>query len=195
MIRTLAVCFFCLLVATLPSGVQASADSVIWRASIPAEPPHQGEVRLIRRDSALVMQTILNSKVLKHVIAAIQKKELRAWPEDREGWVDSRRYSDELYRAYEAVRTDAKDREDKDDRHLRLMIEFVLEERHSFVSFYAPTLTKRGERYSVQEKKLLKKLNTSRAYLYNNLGEIARDSFQIDEKEALKLMQPIPGGF
>jgi len=140
------------------------------------------------------MQTILNSKVLKQVIAAIQKKELRAWPEDREGWVDSRRYSDELYRAYEAVRTDAKNREDKGDRHLRLMIEFVLEERHSFVSFYAPTLTKRGEQYSVQEKKLLKKLNTSRIYLYKNLGEIARDSFQIDEKEALKLMQPIPGG-
>jgi len=41
---------------------------------------------------------------------------------------------------------------------------------------------------------LLKKLNTSRVYLYNNLGEIARDSFQIKEKEALKLMQPIPGG-
>jgi len=140
------------------------------------------------------MQTILNSKVLKHVIAAIQKKELRAWPEDREGWVDSRRYSDELYRAYDAVRTNAKDREDKGDRHLRLMIEFVLEERHNFVTFYAPTLTKRGEQYSVQEKKLLKKLNTSRAYLYNNLLEIARDSFQLNEEETLRLMQPIPGG-
>jgi len=193
-IRTLAVCFFCLLVATHPSVVQASADSVIWRAPIPAEPPHQGEVRLIRRDSALVMQTILNSKVLKHVIAAIQKKELRAWPEDREGWVDSRRYSDELYRAYEVVLTDAKDREDKADRHLRLMIEFVLEERRSFVIFYAPTLTERGKQYSVQEKKVLKKLITSRGYLYNNLREIVRDSFQLDEKEALKLMQPIPGG-
>jgi hypothetical protein len=140
------------------------------------------------------MQTILNSKVLKHVIAAIQKKELRAWPEDREGWVDSRRYSDELYRAYEVVLTDTKDREDKADRHLRLMIEFVLEERRSFVIFYVPTLTVRGEQYSVQEKKALKKLITSRGYLYNNLREIVRDSFQLDEKEALKLMQPIPGG-
>lgn len=194
MIRTLAVCLFCLLLPTLPSVVQASPDSVIWRAPIPAEPPHQGEVRLIRRDSALVMQTILNSKVLKHVIAAIQKKELRAWPEDREGWVDSRRYSDELYRAYEVVLTDTKDREDKADRHLRLMIEFVLEERRSFVIFYVPTLTVRGEQYSVQEKKALKKLITSRGYLYNNLREIVRDSFQLDEKEALKLMQPIPGG-
>ena len=194
MIRTLAVCLFCLLLPTLPSVVQASADSVIWRAPIPVEPPHQGEVRLIRRDSALVMQTILNSKVLKHVIAAIQKKELRAWPEGREGWVDSRRYSDELYRAYEAVRRGAKDREDKDDRHIRLMIEFVLEERHNFVTFYEPTLTTRGEQYSVQEKKVLKKLNTSRGYLYNNLREIVRDSFQLDEKEAVKLLQPIPGG-
>ena len=194
MIRTLAICLFCLLVLMLPSFGQASEDSIIWRTSIPAEPPYQGEVRLIRRDSALVMQTILNSKVLKHVIAAIQKKEIRAWPEDREGWTDSRRYSDELYRAYEAIRTEAKDREDKGDRHLRLMIEFVLEERHNFVTFYAPTLTKRGEQYSVQEKKILEKLGTSRAYLYNNLLEIARDSFQLDEEETLKLMQPIPGG-
>ena len=96
----------------------------------------------------VLLTTLFFAYFALHAIAATQKKELRAWPEDREGWIDSRRYWEVLYRDYGAV----------------------------------------------QEKKLLKKLNTSRVYLYNNLGEIARDSFQIDEKEALKLMQPIPGG-
>jgi hypothetical protein len=140
------------------------------------------------------MQTILNSKVLRHVIAAIQKKELRAWPEDRQGWVDSRRYSEELYRAYETVQNQAKGRKDKSDRHLKLLIEFVLEERHSFVTFYAPTLGKENERFSIQEKRVLNKMNASRGYIYNNLKEIARDSFQLEEQDAWRLLQPIPGG-
>ena len=85
MIRTLTVCLFCLLVATLPSVAQASADSVIWRASIPAEPPHQGEVRLIRRDSALVMQTILNAMAFDMNIA-----EAAAAPRVHHQWMPDR---------------------------------------------------------------------------------------------------------
>ncbi len=194
MIRILVFCLVCLLMGTLSSNVQAGTETLIWRASIPAEPPYQGEVRLIRRDSALVLQTIINSKVLRHVVAAIQKKELSDWPEDREGWIDSRRYSDELYQAYESIQVRAKRRQ-RSDRYLNLLIEFVLQERHSFVALYEPTLVKSGDQFSIQEKEVLKKMNTSRAYIYNNLQEIARDSFQLEEQEILKLLQPIPGDF
>jgi len=194
MIRILIFCLACFLMATSSSNVQASTETLIWRAPIPAEPPYQGEVRLLRRDSALVMQTILNSKVLRHVVAAIQKKEFSDWPEDRDGWIDSRRYSDELYRAYESIQARAKRRKSS-DRYLNLLIEFVLQERHSFVALYEPTLSKSGDQFSVQEKEVLKKMNTSRTYIYKNLQEIARDSFQLEEQEVLKLLQPIPGGF
>jgi hypothetical protein len=192
-IRILVFCLVCLLMATSSSNVQAGTETLIWRAPIPANPPYQGEVRLIRRDSALVMQTILNSKVLRHVVAAIQRKEFSDWPEDREGWIDSRRYSDELYRAYESIQARAKRRKSS-DRYLNLLIEFVLQERHSFVALYEPTLSKSGDQFSVQEKEVLKKMNTSRAYIYKNLQEISRDSFQLEEQEVLKLLQPIPGG-
>ncbi len=193
MIRILVFCLASFLMALSSSNVQASTETLIWRAPIPANPPYQGEVRLIRRDSALVMQTILNSKVLRHVVAAIQKKELRDWPEDREGWIDSRRYSDELYRVYESIQARAKKRK-RSDRYLNLLIEFILQERHSFVALYEPTLSKSGDQFSVQEKEVLKKMNTSRAYIYKNLQEIARDSFQLEEQEVLKLLQPMPGG-
>jgi hypothetical protein len=191
-IRTLVFCLACFFMAMSSSNVQASSETLVWRAPIPANPPYQGEVRLIRRNSALVMQTILNSKVLKHVVAAIQKKEFSDWPEDREGWIDSRRYSDELYRAYESIQARAKRRKSS-NRYLNLLIEFVLQERHSFVALYEPTLSKSGNQFSVKEKEVLKKMNTSRTYIYNNLQEIARDSFQLEEQEVLKLLQPIPG--
>jgi len=193
-IRIFVFCLACLLMATPSSNVQASTETLIWRAPIPAEPPYQGEVRLLRRDSALVMQTVLNSKVLRHVVAAIQKKEFSDWPEDRDGWIDSRRYSDELYRAYESIQARAKGRKSS-DRYLNLLIEFVLQERHSFVALYEPTLSKSGDQFSVQEKEVLEKMNTSRTYIYKNLQEIARDSFQLEEQEVLELLQPIPGGF
>jgi hypothetical protein len=181
------------LIPTFSHAVQESSEVLIWRAPIPSKQPYQGEVRLIRRDSTLVMQTILNSKVLKHVIAAIRKKELRAWPEDREGWIDSRRYTDELFRAYETIQARAKNRKNSEDRHLKLLIEFVLEERHSYVALYAPIVTKNGDHLSLQGKELLKKLRTSRTYLYNNLQEIAQDSFQLENHEVLELLRPIPG--
>ncbi len=193
MIRTLVVCIICLLAPTFAFSAQESSEVLIWRALIPTKPPYQGEVRLIRRDSALIMQTILYSKVLKHVIAAIQKKEFKTWPEDREGWIDSRRYTDELLRAYETIQARAKSRKNREDRHLTLLIEFVLEKRHSYVALYAPILTKNGDYLSVQDKELLKKLRTSRSYLYNNLQEIAQDSFQLEDHEVLKLLRPIPG--
>jgi len=192
-IRTLVFCLVCILMTTSSSKVQASTETLIWRSPIPAKPPYQGEVRLIRRDAALVMQTILNSKVLRHVVAAIQKKEFSAWPEDREGWIDSRRYSDELYRAYESIQARVKRRKNS-DRYLNLLIEFVLQERHSFVALYEPTLSKSGNQFSVKEKEILKKMNTSRTYIYKSLQEIAQDSFQLEEQEVLRLLQPIPGG-
>ena len=193
MIRTLVVCIICLLVATLSLAAQESSEVLIRRTSIPSKQPYQGEVRLVRRDSTLVMQTILNSKVLKHVIAAISKKEFKLWPEDREGWIDSRRYTDELFRAYETIQARAKSRKNSEDRHLKLLIEFVLEERHSYVALYAPILTKNDDRYAIQGKELLKKLKTSRAYLYSNLQEIAQDSFRLENHEVLELLRPIPG--
>lgn len=183
-------CLVCLLFPALSLAEEVNTEVLIRSAPVPEEPPSQGEVNLIRRDSTLVIQTILNSKVLRHVVAAIQKKEFKAWPEDRDGWLDSRRYTDELFLAYETIQTRAKEKQGS-DRYLKLLIEFVLKGRRSYVALYVPTLSQDGDHLVVQEKQLLKKLKISRTYAYENMLVIAQDSFKLEKREALELMRPL----
>lgn len=184
--KLVAICLVGLLLPSIPLAGQEISEVVIRSAPVPDRPPYHGEVKLIRRDSTLVMQTILNSKVLRHVVAAIQKKEFRQWPEDRAGWLDSRRYSNELFQAYEVIQARAKDLQG-DDRYLKLMIEFVLEGKRSYVALYAPVVQQDGDHYLVKDKGLLKKLKISRTYAYENLLAIAQDSFKIEAREVLEL--------
>ena len=184
----------CLLLPGPCLAAPENADLLVRRTPVPAEPPYQGEVRLLRRDSELVLQTILSSKVLRHVVMMIGKKEAQEWPQDREGSIDSRRYSDELFRAYEAVRDGAGNLQAKDDRSLQMLIEFVLEGADSYVRFYAVSLTREGEHFSIAAKELLRELKISYHYGYNNMLAILCDSFHLDRREARELLQPATGG-
>lgn len=185
------ICLVCLLLPSAPFAAQGAAEVLIRSAPVPDKPPYQGEVKLLRRGSTLVMQTVFNSKVLRHVIAAIQKKELKEWPEDRDGWLDSRRYSEELFQVYGLIQARAKDLQDG-DRYLKLLIEFVLQKRRSYVAFYVPTLRQDGDHYLVEDKELLKKLKISRTYAYENLLAIAQDSFKLETREVLELTGLMP---
>jgi len=183
----------CLLLPELSFATQGNTEVLIRYTPVPADPPYQGEVRLLRRDSAQVVQTLLKSKVMNHVIAAIQKKELKNWPQDREGQVDSRSYTDELVKAYHVVRVRAKDRQKTRERHLQLMIEFVLEGERGYVALYAPTLTQEGDRLVLQKKDFLKKLPLSRNYVQRNMQLIIQDSFQLEAGKASELLQQAAG--
>ena len=186
----LICCLFCLLSSSFVLAEKGTSQ-IIQRAPVPEKPPYQGEVRLVRRESALVVQTVLNSKVMRHLVAAIQKKELRTWPENRDGWLDSRHYSEALYLAYERVQTRAKSREKSSSRYLQLLIEFVLDERRSYVGFYEPTLIQDADRLDIKEKELLEKIKVSRAYAYNNMQVILQDRFKLEAEEVLELMLPV----
>ena len=191
--KILGLLIICLLLPELSFASQGSPELPIRYAPVPADPPYQGEVRLLRRGSAQVVQTVLNSKVLNHVVAAIQKKELKSWPRDREGSGDSRRYTEELVRAYHIVRERAKSRHKIGERHLQLMIEFVLEGGRGYVALYAPTLTQEGDRPVLHEKELLKKLPLSRDYLHENMQLIIQDSFQVEADQAKELLRQAGG--
>lgn len=172
-------------------ATQNNVDRLINTALVPAGPPYQGEVRIIRRDSALVVQTLLYSKVMQRVVGAIQRKELEEWPEEKVGSVDSRRYTEELARAYHLVLDRAKKMQNPGDRerHIQLMIEFVIDEKQSYVALYAPTLTREGERLVLQKKELLKKLPLSRSYVNENMHLIIQDSFQVEADKAVELLR------
>ena len=180
-----------LLLPAVALAAQKDAEQLIQYAQVPAGPPYQGEVRLLRRDSALVVQTLLNSKVMHRVVGTIRKKESQEWPEDQAGSADSRRYAEELVRAYQLIRDRAKDKQKPGDRerHLQLMIEFVLDEHRSYVALYAPTLTLEGERLVLHKKELMKKLPLSRTYVNKNMQLIIQDSFQIEADKAAELLR------
>lgn len=192
------ILLFLMIMLQLPALSLADGTSpelLIRRTPVPADPPYQGEVRVLRRDSAQVVQTILNSKVMNRVVAAIREKEAQDWPRGREGAQDSRRYTEELALAYQALRERARERQKggESDRYLQLMIEFVVEGKQGYVALYAPTLTKEGERTVVGRKELLKKLPLSYAYLRKNMQFIVEDCFRLEPEEAHALLQQAAG--
>jgi hypothetical protein len=191
--KTVIFLTVCLLFSALSWATQGDQEQLIRQVPVPPEPPYQGEVRLLRRNSSQVVQTILHSKVMNHVIAAIQKKELRDWPAGREGSLDSRRYTEELVQSYQLLRQRAKKREQASDRHLQLIIEFVLEGKRGHVALYVPTLTQEGDRFVVQKKELLKKLPLSYDYLHKNMQFIVQENFQLDAGKATALLQQAAG--
>lgn len=195
MTRILLFLMILLQLPALSLAGERGAELLIRRTPVPADPPYQGEVRVLRRDSAQVVQTILNSKVMNRVVAAIREKESQDWPKEREGALDSRRYTEELVLAYQALRERSRERQKRgeDDRYLQLLIEFVVEGKQGYVALYAPTLTREGEKTVIGRKELLKKLPLSYTYLRKNMQFIVEDSFRLEPEEAQALLQQAAG--
>lgn len=193
--KVLLCLMICLLLPQLSLAKQEDAETVIRHTPVPEEPPYQGEVRVVRRGSAQVVQTLLYSKVMIRVIGAIQRKESKAWPKEREGAEDSRRYAEELMQAYLLVKERAKERQKtgERERYLQLMIEFVHDGDKSYVALYAPSLTQDEERLVLNKKELLKKLPLSPGYVRKNMQLIVQDSFRLDAGQAAGLLQQTAG--
>jgi hypothetical protein len=170
--------------------LDSAADRIVRRAWVPSAEQPQGEVRLIGRDGALVMQTALSSKVLRRVAAAISEKEERSWPEERDGFVDSQRYRETLSKAVEAVQRDSR-AHPRPDRRQRLLIEFVAAGRSSLYAIYLPELSEGAEGLEITGRKLLFIEAASPLYVRGNLVEIAMDSFHLERAEAEQLISAL----
>ena len=193
--KILLCLILCLLLPQLSLAKQEDAEVVIRHTPVPEDPPYQGEVRVLRRGSAQVVQTLLYSKVMIRVIGAIQRKESNSWPLEREGAQDSRRYSDELMQAYALVKERFKERQKagEKERHIQLLIEFVHDGEKDYVALYAPSITQDDERLVLNKKELLKKLPLSRGYIQKNMQLIVQDSFRLDAGKAAALLQQTAG--
>lgn len=194
--RLLLCLALCLQLPQLASG-REGAEVVIQHTPVPKEPPHQGEVRVVRRGSTQVVQTLLYSKVMIRVVGAIERKESSAWPKGEDGSQDSRRYVAELRQAYQTVKQRAREKqkaEGKKERFLQLGIEFVLDKDNSYVALYLPALTRDEERLELHGQELLKKLPLSRHYVQKNMQLIVQDSFEVDAGAAASLLRQAAGG-
>lgn len=193
--------WLCLAVAGLAAGelpadryaalIDNRADRLVQRVVVPSAEQPQGEVRLLRRGDLLVVQTVLASRVLKQVVAAIDGKEERNWPEPREGHRDSRKYRDELFRATGQAWEIFRHRQDPEEKRQFLVIEFICGTDRSLIALYAPGLA--GDYGSLEraDRQLLNAWRTAGHYMQGNIIEIVRDSFDLDRAAAETLLRPL----
>lgn len=202
--HTIAVAVLAVLVSAStapadPSGfADASADKVHAAVSVPEPARKVGEVRLLSRGDAVVVQTLLSTKLLGRVVGEIRQKEEGNWPKDSE---DTRAY----LMALEAAREKLEKRDvgpDWRDRRHRMLIEFIADASGHAV--LVGTYKVSGEGNVVPaSRELFSTLTPSRPYVLGNIRLILADSFDVAPAEVDKLgplgpaslaAAPAPGG-
>jgi len=173
------------------SIMDGSGDRIVRSAIVPSDLLPQGEVRLLRRGEAVVMQTVLNSRFLKRVVAEIRNKESASWPAQREGHADSIRYVAALTEGYDRIQRKSRQRKNRAERRQKLLIEFILSGKSALVAVYEPELAEEEGHYRVTSKTPVAILEMSRAYVRGNIFEIAWDALGLSKREAKKLLDPM----
>ncbi len=166
-------------------------DEVVLAAFVPSADQPQGEVRLVRRGDAVVMQTVLYSRYLKRVVAEIRKKEVANWPPARAGHEDSRRYIDAILEARDRIQRRFKERADRGDRRQKMLIEFILSGTASLVTISEPELDEVNGHMRVVSNRPMARLELSRTYVRRDIYEIARDALKLGRKEANDVLEPL----
>ncbi|MGK2904742.1 MAG: hypothetical protein ACSLFH_00115 [Desulfuromonadales bacterium] len=166
-------------------------DLILQRVVVPSTEQPQGEVQLIQRGDLLVVQTLLSSRVLKRVAAAIDAKESRNWPEARAGHIDSLRYREELFRATEKAWEAFRQRSDHEQDRQTLAIEFIIGPKQSLIALSLPQLAEDGIYLRLVDKQPLKVWRGSEVYVQANIVEIVKDSFHLDDTATEKLLKSL----
>lgn len=167
--------------APLPA-LDPTLDRVHARHVVPNAVRRQGEVRLVERGEATVVQTLLATRVLARAVAEIRKKEERNWPPDRPGHEDAHRYVAALETATGTLEAAAGD----DDRRLHLLIEFVATADGGGVTIgeWVPDPDDEDEPLSARP---IATVAVGRDYLLRNMRLILADAFDVDESEVGRL--------
>jgi hypothetical protein len=178
--------------AAYASLLDGTGDRTVRSAFVPSTFLRQGEVRLLQRGRAAVMQTVLSSRHLKRVVDEIRKKEAASWPAGRRGREDSLRYVDALARAEASVQERSRRQGNRQDRRQGLLIEFILSDRESLVAISEPEVEEDGNgHFLVASKRPMAVLPLSRTYVRGNFYEIAGDALGLEGTEAAELLEPL----
>ncbi len=171
--------------------LDGARDNIVLSAFVPSDDQPQGEVRLVRRGGAAVMQTVLYTRFLKRVVAEIRKKELASWPPDREGHDDAKKYIDAILEARNRIQERFPGRRERGDRRQKMLIEFILSDKASIVAISEPELDEGDEHVRIVSKRPIVVLALSRTYVRGDIYEIARDALRLSRKESQDLLEPL----
>jgi hypothetical protein len=174
--------------AKLAPWLDAVDERVVDRAYVPSREQRVGEVRVVKRGAATLVETLLYTKVLSRAVDAIRKKEAANWP----AHPDAERYIAALERAQQQIwkrlPTDAR----LADRRQKLWIDFVVAPGASFVALGAFTLEEAQGEVRVLEREPLALLELEPEYVRRNLLLITADAFHLDAAAAARLLGPLP---
>lgn len=154
-----------------------AAEQVVTRVPVPDAQRRVGEVLLIRHGSADVVETRLDTTLLRRVIAEIGSKEAANWPADTPGGAASARYVAALAQAGDALapRPPAGSRQRRARRSVRMYIAFALDDHTGRVTIgrFAPAA-------DGVERTALITLDLPPDYVRDNMRLIAADSFHLE---------------
>ena len=172
----------------LAPWLDATTDRVVERAYVPSAESKVGEVRIVKRGDATVVETLLYTKVLSRVIGEIRKKELANWP----GNPDATRYVETLERVQKQIWGRLPTTQRVADRRQKLWINFVVAPGVAFVGVGAFEMQEAHGEVEVLRRELLALLEPSPEYVRRNLRLITADAFHLNDVAVGALLGPLP---
>jgi len=166
------------------------SDLVLARSAVPSPERRVGEVRLIRRGEADVVQTLLYTKVLRRVVGEIRRKELSNWPEGP-GHEDALHYVDVLAAVQQRIWARLSASKAVRDRRQKMWIEFVLAPGAALVACGAFEMDEPAGEVRVLRRETLMVLEPSPDYVRRNMRLIAADAFHAEGAALDELLAPL----
>jgi hypothetical protein len=161
-----------------------SHDVVVDRVFVPSAEKPQGEVRIVRRDGHVVVQTLLYTRVLKRIIRAIGEKERRNWPGGAAGHDDMERYLTALEDFRRAAAGTPGTGTTDADRRVQMLIEFIDAPAGALVAIGAATFEGSGDDLRVRARVTPSVPALSADYVRRNMPLIVSDAFAIGPEDA-----------
>jgi hypothetical protein len=175
--------------SALVPALQDAGEKRWGRTDVPDAARKVGEVRLLTRSGADVVETLLSTTLLKRVVREIRTKEMANWPDGAPGHDDAVRYVTALEAA---DRTLAARAARSGERRRRLAITFALTPARAAIvlaRFDAAADTPGEIRVTAREP--LAVLEASRDYVRRNMRLIAGDAFAVDGDALTRLLSPL----
>lgn len=159
-------------------------DVVLRQAWLPSVRNVHGEFRMIDRNGATCAQTLLYTPSLRRALNRIEKKERRAWSDDRPGAEDSQRYLTALDAVRDRVLGDPGAGERGEKELETLGIEFVLGDDVALFALYALEIDRNEAGVEVRAMRPLHVEAVSRDYVTRAIELMESSAFRGDDEES-----------
>ena len=176
----------------LAPHLDLAQEKVVARVDVPDTARRVGQVRVVHRGEADVVETVLYTKLLRRVVAEIRKKEEPNWPEGHAQRADSLRYLEALEKAQQELWAKTPRLDRNADQRQKLLIEFVLAPGEAAVVLSEHQMRGDGENLKITSRRPIAVLELSRAYVARNMRLIVEDSFK-DPAAALAALRHAGG--